>query len=561
VSLLDILLQGKQVRPTSNLGKITRKQGVRNGPEFKRIDHLPRRTPEVRDRFLELCKGGVLRDNQAIVLWEFANLGRGHVAIAKVGSGKSLIGFLAPVVCGAKRPLMLQPAKLVEKTRNELAKYSHNFAVCESLFVLNYEKLGLVAYENFLQNYKPDLLILDEAHYVRRKSSGRAKRLKRYFDANPDCRVLVMTGTGFKDKIADLWLSQYALKDLSPIPSEFNELKEWGEALDLKVTQRLAPGVLSGWADSPTLESVRTGVRNRIAATPGFTVHSSSGYDGSLTIIGHQHTYAPGMDTKMERLRSSWETPDGVAFSEATALSMYAQEMSAGFWYRYVPPPPEEWRNARRDWAKFVREDLKHNRSGRDTELQVALACSRGALPREAYDTWKAVKGSYNLEKHRETVWFDDSVCEFAIKWAEEHKGLVFCKFPTFGQRCEQMSGLPFFWRLAAHPTHGSLNEYTGGPAFVSLQAGKEGLNVQDRYSKILVIGAPSSAADWEQMIGRVHRVGQAEPEVEAHVFLGVEENLKAFHQARKGAIYSRDQEGNSEHKLLIADIVNVPEE
>src|SRR6185369_17577454 len=94
--------------------------------EFRRIRDLPRREweqlptlEEMIDAFTEYFKlpdGQMrLKPVQAVALNEAFKLKGGFFPI-RVGGGKTLISVLLAVALGAKRPLLLVPGKLVEKT-------------------------------------------------------------------------------------------------------------------------------------------------------------------------------------------------------------------------------------------------------------------------------------------------------------------------------------------------------------------------------------------------------------------------------------------------------------
>src|SRR5262245_46563659 len=95
---------------------------------LRRVLELPRRSwsdsgaKDLAERLTALLKtsGGTmtLRPVQAIALYE-AYRCHGAFLPIRVGGGKTLISLLLPHVLEASRPLLLLPAKLIEKTRRE----------------------------------------------------------------------------------------------------------------------------------------------------------------------------------------------------------------------------------------------------------------------------------------------------------------------------------------------------------------------------------------------------------------------------------------------------------
>src|SRR6266571_7415392 len=119
MSILSRLLSDIGVTPeaeprSTTAGRFLAKEGVWPGPEFERIQALPRRMWQTED-LEQLCKllsehlrtpTGVqeLLPMQAAALRELHDLGRLSV-VSNVGSGKTIVTALAPRMRGAKRAL------------------------------------------------------------------------------------------------------------------------------------------------------------------------------------------------------------------------------------------------------------------------------------------------------------------------------------------------------------------------------------------------------------------------------------------------------------------------
>ena len=106
--------------------------GIEPSAELKRIIDMPKRDPEalgtklapvvtrkLRHRWPESPPKGTpetLRWYQALALVE-ANRFRGALIPLPVGAGKTILTGLLPTVLGSRRPVLLVPAKLREKTK------------------------------------------------------------------------------------------------------------------------------------------------------------------------------------------------------------------------------------------------------------------------------------------------------------------------------------------------------------------------------------------------------------------------------------------------------------
>lgn len=604
----------------SSLGQLVRRTGVRAGPEFERIKNLPKRKWEedpqleevidaltdwllvqkdpcpggawveqicsackVAQHKKDLCpgaqwiapKGGVvcsecksprrLRAHQAKGLQELHDYGK-LLADFPVGEGKTLVSFLAPVVLAMGlgitpeevRPLLLLPANLDGKTIREFKNLAHHWGGCRFIERLSYEKFSREKQVDFLERFKPRLIMADEAYALKNPSGARAKRIRRYREEHPEVCFLPLTGTPWKDSLHDYaHLSEWSLKDLSPVPRSFVELADWANCVDVDPREtRLAAGVLAEFCPTPpeSVEEVRAALAIRRNQTPGWVRVATSGVDASLTLQGHKFDHYPRhVEDKFAALRESYETPDGIAFAEPAKLWHYLKCCSAGFWYRYDPPPPPEWKQARRTWGAFVRDIISHNTHHWDTEGQVTLACVQGKLRSGGvYEEWKKVKPLYKPEEHKRTEWFDDSFINWCIKWLEKEKSILFTSFIAVGERLKKETGLPYFHEGGIDPDFGSIEDWKGGPCIASVDSNKKGRNIQHLWHKACVVGGLASGPDAEQLIGRLHRPGTEADVVEYTLPYGCFEVFETLHKAREQAKFA----DNPNHKLILGDFL-----
>src|SRR5678816_4636049 len=99
-----------------------------------------------------------LRPIQALALVEAAETG-GLFAPIRVGGGKTLLSLLLPVVLGAERPLLLLPAKLIEKTRRAMHALQQHWRIARHTRLVSYELLGRAQAAELLDRFEPDLII------------------------------------------------------------------------------------------------------------------------------------------------------------------------------------------------------------------------------------------------------------------------------------------------------------------------------------------------------------------------------------------------------------------
>lgn len=558
------------------------KRGVQDSEDLRRIRDMPRYRwqddPELEQlaaqltAWLKMPHGTMsLRPVQAAIL-QAAHDWKGALGPIKVGGGKTLASYLMPVVIGAERPLLLVPAKLREKTIREFRKLAIHWRGHPRLSIMSYELLSRDRGVAELQALRPDLIIADEAHKLKNAKAAVTKRVRNYLGdaekAGQRCAYVDLSGTTMKRSIMEAHArSKWALTEQRmPIPTVWPEAMEWAQALDAKVPmgKRNAPGALLALCNDAELDklahgdlsAVRQAFGRRFTETPG-VVATEGGDDGGVALMIRERRFdlPHSLALDFDKLRTDWETPDGHPFTEPMELRRHARELILGFYYVWDPRPPDEWLAARRAWSAFVREALKGSRTY-DTEMQVARACARGELDAYEYAAWTAIRDTF--KPNTRAVWTHDAAVKDAALWLSNEPGIVWSEHVAFGERLAQVAGVPYFGRGGRDAQKQLIDDYSG-PCVASIEANKEGRNLQFAYSKNYVSSAPPGGDVWEQMIGRTHRDGQDADEVSVEVVLGCWEQWADFKQAIRDAEFSTDGL-RQEHKLVIADL-EIPSE
>jgi hypothetical protein len=577
-------------------------QSVEKTPEIKRIASLPRRVwsddaatqlAAQLTKELKTPKGTMsLRPVQAVALYEVMEAG-GLFGPIRVGGGKTLLTLLIPLVLEAKRPLLLLPAALVEKTWHDRKALAEHWRLPTNVQSLSYELLGLVQSAQKLDYTRPDLIVGDECHLLKNHSAGRTRRVTRYMRENPSTKFVGVSGTVMKGSIQDFaHILRWCLKDKAPVPATDDETKTWADALDEKVNPlaRRKPGALFKLLDDFDYEQLARDVivggsattrarlifQARLLETPGVVASSrTDGVTCSLRVSALDYRPAPVTelhvanmkgynDTKEMRERGeslAWTTPDGWTFSEAIELRRYIRELALGFHGVWDPRPPTEWISARRNWASFVRDTLAASRT-LDTELQVVTATDAGTLPEGRRELGPVLLASWRAERDKpdafkinaKPVWHDDAALQACVKWAEREKGIVWCEHVFFAKRLAQLSGCVYYGADGRNEAGDSITDVKSGRAIIaSVQANSTGRNLQ-MFATNLVTSCPPGASTIEQLIGRTHRDGQEADTVMVDVLRGCREHHEAFFRAVDGAKAAETLLGHSQ-KLLLADL------
>jgi len=556
---------------------------VQRGPELDRVLALPRRVWELDgERLADALTahlrfpggpnpypGGPplppgtqrLRPVQATALRDAHDYGL--FAPIRVGGGKTLISLLTFVVLDAKRPLLIMPAKLIEKTRREMHALRRHWLIPGYVRLLSYEMLGREQSADTLEEHDPDVIAADEGHKLKNRSAACTRRVGRHLEAHSETRFIAMSGTITKRSIRDYsHIVHWCLGPLAPTPKDFNTLTEWSMVLDEQRNdeQRIAPGALIDLctaeerADEYPLDPLRTirrAYRRRLTETPG-VVATQEGALGTSLRIDSIVTPMPEIEDAVIGLRRDWVRPDGEVCIDAIEQWRHLREVACGFFYRWNPAPPQEWLTRRRNWAKFVRDVLRNNRRGIDSESQVMRACDKGDYESGVLEAWRAVRDSYQIST--EAVWLSDRILKMAAEWMKQEKGIVWVEHIEFGHELSRRTGVPYYWRGGQNREGKPIEDHPPGtPLIASVASNSEGRNLQ-AWSTNLIISPPTTGSVCEQLIGRTHRDGQEADEVTVTLSIGLREQVAAFERACADAQYISDTTGQQQ-KLSYADI------
>jgi len=570
---------------------------VEGGPEFDRI--LARSTrpipdidgPEAADlaEFLtrKLAKvaepdPGPLTPLQALALkeaWE----ARGLVGMLPVGSGKSIVSYLLPAVLKAKRPLYMCPGSIRGDAQLAFREYAKSWRGPRNLPILTYNALaamngaqltdakGRVVRKNLLARMAPDLIIMDEGHKAKDSSTATARRIRSYLEEAPDTILCVLTGSPFTSSIKDLaHLLEWSLGwEACPFPTDFEEREQWASYLDAKKPgegARVSAGVLEDLL--PEGETFRGGedgrsqIRDAVAGllleTPGVLGASAPPCDIQLKIEEWGPlTEDPAISSAFDLLNESWSLPDGTEIADPMQLASARRRLGLGFWNRFEPAPPREWRSARSAWAKWCREAIRRNRRGIDTEGRMAAAVVAGLEDDGGlYEAWIEQR---DLERartgHREppsvAVWVSDEAIQAVARWVEEHGQLIWTASIGLGERLERDLGIPYYRGKGLDSRGRSILDHAARtPAVASFSANGTGKNLQFQWSKNLWLTAPG-----EQELARTHRPGQTADKVENWMYLGCADHLKAFYAQKDTRSRFAGEMQRVGQKLFVAQI------
>lgn len=425
---------------------------------------------------------------QSVALTTWCSL-QGVFINAGVGAGKTLVG--AALAGTGSRALVLLPAAALRQTE---AMYRAYGAV--DVTFCSYTKLQRAESAELLETLRPDVLILDEAHALRRvTSNSAAKRIDRYLVANPQVRVAVLTASMQSDTIMD-WghLANWALRQYSPVP----RLRGAREALAERLQRDPA---------------AREAFRERLENTPGMIGASlDAEYQGDVVLRVVRRD--PALV-----LPDSWETPSGFLVESAAHAAEVERQLAWGYYHDVDPRPSEAYVEARRAWGAVVRRVVGQGLC--DTEYQVR------ALRPEAYARWAEAQRAEGTPAEARAVWAQSPDLS-----SLSPRGLVWAHHQALQERVAYQLAAPLFREGARSADGAYLPDYRGALAVASIEACHQSLNLQ-HFSHNLVLEPPADPEVWKQLVGRTARQGQTAPRVTCDVVV----NCPAAERALRSAI------------------------
>jgi hypothetical protein len=523
-----------------------------------------------------------------------------------VGGGKTFLGILAPLAMpNCESALLLVPSSVLDQLVFDYRLISQHFRVPSLIVhgrdvrvptnerawlrVFPYSRLSRPENSEFIKNARPDFIIADECDRLRHPDSATTARVLRYFFAHTGTRFAGWSGSLTDSSVTDYnHLAALALRENSPLPISRQVAEDWARALDpVREGEEPAPaGALSRLCDEG--EDLYSGFSRRLLETEGVVSSADAGVSVPLRVRARKAPAIPDIiNFHLKKLRSHSVRPDGEEFTDALQISKCACELACGFYYRWKYPRGEseklieEWFEARKKWNKAVREKVKQRRPQLDSEDLCAKAAARawGDLDESSrvvsrfshYDTttgqpiyvqqlegrkdgpkwkcehwpaWRAIRDAVQPEV--EAVWVDDYLAQAAAEWALESPGIVWYGHQAFGKRVAELAELPL--HSGGQKAGERIGKERGDRSIVaSIKSHGRGRNgLQFFFNRQLVACPPSTATDWEQLLGRTHRRGQVK-EVTAEFFAHTPELISHLQTAISRAEYVQATLGSAQ--------------
>ena len=468
-----------------------------------------------------------LRPTQVLAL-STAKDTQGLVGLIGCGHGKTLISFLIPKVVDSRRPLLLVPASLREKTKAEFEFYVQHFD-CVLPEILSYESLSTANGVSKLNTINPDIIIADEAHHLKAADSTRTKRLISYIAKNLSTKFFCMSGTLFSSSVADLaHLSELALRDKTPIPCRYDDIVLFDSCLSGEANNYQ-------WASfRPLLEATgaktaREAIFKRLSEVKGVALSPDAQEPlPSLQLNRIKMTLPPEIKDALSSISDTDNILETLSslnldnldvsmhlFEGEGAVFRVLSQLVCGFVYMWDwDTPDEEWLLARKTWNKLARKIVELDLEGFDS---VGLVYSNfDKLPDDVREFAQQYKDMWDGQKWKEpppqkVVWISHYLVDYIVSWATKQTApyIIWVDHRALGEELAKRLSIPYF-AGGTTPTNTS--------CICSIKAHGTGKNLQ-YFSTSLVADTLINATTWEQLLARTHRFGQTADEVVYNIF------------------------------------------
>jgi len=480
---------------------------------------------------------------------------RGAVLALPVGYGKTLVALLAGTVLKSQRVLLLVPASLKKQMFEDIQKWKHLYRVHPNISVMSYQKLSRPESAFELKRLSPDLIVMDEAHWLASQVSVTTKRIFAYCKSAPKTKFIAMSGTLIQQSLNKYaHIVELALRGEAPVPTSYSIRQRWEALLNPHAEHTHNDWCQIKWLVGKEVplekqkEAAQLAFQRRFKNAPGVIVASDqSKVSASIIFSGWHPCTSSKINDALHHLRKTWQLPNGDFLADALEYARAQKQIALGFYYRWDWPngPDAEWLEARRAWNATVRNVVALSRPGRDSPALVFRAaqrreCSPGVL--RVFDRWNAVKDRPTPPTVTEVIC--DSVLTSAVAEANKSKSclLWYVSVEGVGSRLQALG------MKVLRPGDPVPNGETVALPIRSFGQGVDGL--QYNYSDNLVLETPSSAKVWEQMCGRTHRVGSTAHEV-TFKYLNAPPYWRSFQKALVEAEALQNKTGQRQ-KLLI---------
>lgn len=590
------------------------------------------------------CRGKPMRlqPEQAAGIASFRKTGRGF-ACAGVGKGKTALGIMvakeALTIDPTARILLLVPAANCKQFIVQDIPWSRTHLTGPEIRLKNFYKANehlrqsmassgepgvylvphsLLSEEDaraLLERINADLVIVDEAHFLKGRASARNRRFWDWVAAaerrDPDelpPAGFVMSGTMQTNTPADYHaIMRWTLGSLSVLPTSVMESMEWSQILragsDAKRhvqdcdkkgcacprKRHLSPeeydrlNPLLRWAKKTfpkeaikgtTKRAARRAYKLRLRSAPGIVPMSKDDLGTGLR-LENLDVPEPGkaLQALIDELDRSWTTPDGDVLTYGIEKHQVMSQLTAGFYLKHTWPERHpkvrqaiKAHEAKQEYLRALRPFFASalaRKNNLDTPLQAGKYWSEHGPLRKAeglyelWAEWKELQEEDLPERDVSLVMVDDYKIELAWRWAKKHGkpgGIIWVEHTLFGNEVVRQLAKAGVKGLVRKEEGDDWLQNDGSEEMICVagrRAHGTGKNLQHHRNQLLVQWC-RPANHFEQLMGRCHRPGQEADELTVHTVNVTDHDHMTVAATLLDTVYDQQTMGGN-RKLLLA--------
>ena len=548
---------------------------------------------ELRSLFRE-DKGIRLKDIQCEALLTLKRYS-GLFAPIGVGHGKTIISLLAGKVLDKPMTILLVPPDIIEQTEKDAEaikeklhpeldyisinqwsrteRRSYDFSK-KNLVIFPYSFLSISDSYELLYAIQPDLIVADEAQNLKNTSSAKTKRIMKLLNEHPGIDFVCLSGTITKKSIFDyVHLIKRCLREESPLPTAYLDLVALDEALTdpyhnfisienellRRYVERCPSTKAIAEKDIIPQEKMRKAFAYGLVNAPGVVATDGQAVDASIYIYNKKKEVPTVVDDKLSFLEDTWVNPSGDEIPDILGFYRTATQLASGFYTRLLWPENtstealEQHLLLNRLNAAIRKWLNRRSRPGLDTEgliLKALADKSRGVKSLQVfYDEYIEARDAcaFIPKRIRSVTWVSKYKIKEAVAW--KRPGIIWYYWDAMGRALSKAMPEAIYCP-AGKPLKDMQNP--NSTLICSILAHHTGKNLQ-HFHEQLVVEVPTSAAMWEQLLGRTHRLGQESDTVETNIIAYTNFEQKLLKNVINQAQYIQGT-GAGSQKILIAD-------
>jgi hypothetical protein len=451
-----------------------------------------------------------LKPIQVSTLQRISNLDNNEGCLINVpmGSGKTLISLLIPLIVPCRRPLLIVPPAAQKDFKLEFSEKRKLIPELMPIRMLSSGMLSTEKGKNLIKEIAPDLIIVDEVQMYQNFEAVRTYKMFEYIN-KMNVRFFGLSATCLSYEVEKFaHILQMVAKDNNPLPNSreivlmMKELFKDEESYKNNVNLF---SVRSRIINTSRYDTLEDWLPKRLTQCENIVTSNIVSSNQPLSILEYKYPIPDGLSKHIKKLDDDWVLPNGEPIVEAIEWHIQMNYMSLGFYRVQVFSDlslKTAYLESRRDWFKVIRGYMLYHRTDiLDAPSVVTRLAEKGRLNRseqrayERYLKYSKVEVVNDYVDVVEPSFISDRVSEFT----SQHENLLVW---FTHNRVAEKTGLEYFTKgdtiLDPKKRHIALSA-NSFYAIKNLQA----------WNNNLLLEPILEAKRFRQLVARTHRMGQ----------------------------------------------------